>query len=271
MNNDYFQEIRQKWLKLELEKIPELQPTAAMYELLQEKAPQKHFHWGRSNWYFAAAALLLIAFLTVTNYERIFYPAPPPVAELEIREDIEEKDEIAFDQTFKAHRKMGSPKGIQQEAEITDEVRFHFQREGSFFATEVDMDQPLEYPVGLSHADNYRISVKTIPGSYLYVFQLNSEGELMKLFPDEQKQMKNPLQSSEEHMLPGKDSWYHLDDQTGEEKIYLCIRPEVTDELLEMYDKYRNTRSASGREKRRDQILQKLVEFNSKTMLLQNQ
>ena len=86
MNKTQFQDLMQKWLKLELVKIPELKPTPAMYELLQENARKKRFLLGRSNWYFAAAALLLFAFLTVTNYEKIFSPVPPPVAELEIRD-----------------------------------------------------------------------------------------------------------------------------------------------------------------------------------------
>jgi hypothetical protein len=270
MNKDHFQAIMQNWLQLELEKIPELKPSETLYELLQKNARKERSNYTRTSWYMAAAALLLLVFFTVANYEKIFYPAPPAVAELETRQGVEDKDEISFESTFKAHRKLGAPKGLKEEG-ISDEVMFHFQREGTSFATEVDMDQPLEYPVGLSQSDNYRISVQPASVSYLYVFQLNSEGELIKLFPEEEKDMNNPLTGSVKYMLPDKDSWYHLDEQTGEEKIYLCMRQEASDELLTMYDKYRNTRSTTGREKRRDQLLQQLEELNSRTMLLENQ
>ncbi len=270
MNNDHFQDIMQTWFKLELKKVPELKPSEAMYELLRENTQKKRSVFRHASWYFPAAAVLLFAFLTVTNYQRIFYPKPLQAVELGIRSNVEDKEEISFERSFKAHKSLGLSQ-VAAKGKAADEVIFHFQRHGSFYATEVDMTKPLEYPIGLQQEDNYRISVKPASNSYLYIFQLNSEGNLMKLFPDDENGIGNPLEGSKQLMLPGENEWYHLDERTGEESVYLCISQEKSDELLQMYRKYIRTRSTSRREKILNQLLENLNKMSTGTMLLENQ
>jgi len=262
----------ERWLEAELKKVPQLQPTPDMYALLQNRAKRGKVFLKRTRWYFAAAALLLLSLVTVSNYEQIFYPVPPPSGRLETRSEVEDKEEIAFDRTFKMHKKMGIPQAELEMGEaISDIVTFHFQREDSFFATDVDMDQPLEYPVGLNEQDNYQIIVTPGVNSYLYLFQLNSEQILIKLFPDEAIDLKNPLESSGKYILPGEDEWYHLDQLTGEEKIYLSLQLEESEKLMKLYNAYSRTRSASKQKKRLAELLQELERLESRILILENQ
>ena len=168
---------------------------------------------------------------------------------------------------------MGAPEAMLEsdEAEVSHKIIFEFQRKDSFFATEVDMTQPLEYPIGLSENDNYRIKIKPGADTYIYVFQLNSEDVLIRLFPDDLKNMINPVAASEEFIIPGSDTWYHLDDLTGEEKIYLVTAPQEVPELTGSYEKYGRTRSASKQEIRRKEIIDQLEELGCEVMILENQ
>jgi uncharacterized protein DUF4384 len=270
MDNIYFQNIMQKWLKSELKSVPQLIPVPEMYELLQRNVQSRTAIFSRTRWYFAAAAMLLMVFLTVTNFEKIFYPAPPPMASMEIREDTEEKEKISFDRSFKMHAKMEAPQAGLGER-VSDKLIFNFQRKKSFYATEVDLNQQLDYPIGLNTQDNYRISVEFTAESYLYVFQLNSENILIQLFPDESVGSSNPLTASQKYIIPGAEQWYHLDQQKGVEKIYLTILSDDSDELPEIYKKYYSTRSASRKEKRLTELLKKLELLESKVLILENQ
>jgi len=168
-----------------------------------------------------------------------------------------------FERSFKLHSKKGAP--------ASKEVIFQFQREGSAFIIDVDMEQKLDYPLGLSPSDNYRLSITVHNTFYLHIFQINSENIPVKLFPGEDPGSQNPLETGKNYYLPGEKKWYFLDEQKGEEQLYICISEQDIPELEEYYSQYYKTRSATKKEKILTQLINKLAEEESNYFLIENQ
>jgi len=265
MKEQYFKDLIQKWFETELSSVPDLKPTEEMYALLQKKVTKERSFFYRSRWFMAAAAMFLMIFMTITNFQQIFYPAPILELELQTRYDNEEKEEISFDRSFKMHAKKGLP-SVEK-----DKIIFQFQREGSAFVTEVEMDPKHDQPLGLNSSDNYRLSLKVITTSYLYIFQINRENIPIKLFPGSNSDLQNPLEANEKYILPAEDKWYFLNDQTGEEQIFVCVSDKEILEFDELYSQYYKTRSASKKEKILNKLMNKLIEEGSKKILINNQ
>ncbi len=80
--------------------------------------------------------------------------------------------------------------------------------------------------VALSQQDNYRFAVVTSSPCFLYAFQVDERPSVSRVFPNPQFSTSgNPLRAAQVYWLPeeGKDpsqSWMHLDDFVGTERIY---------------------------------------------------
>ena len=78
----------------------------------------------------------------------------------------------------------------------------------------------------LYSGQNFQVGFRPYATSYVYVYQIDTQGNICKLFPggdhlDSGNSMENPLKSGQIYWIPGKDAWLRLDDQKGKEKIYV--------------------------------------------------
>lgn len=95
---------------------------------------------------------------------------------------------------------------------------------------------------------NYQIAVRPSSTSYVYVYQIGTDGDLYRLFPDSEyispeNKKPNPLKGGEIYWIPAKDAWLRLDDQQGKERIYVVAsrsRNQALEDLYGHLEKLRN-------------------------------
>ena len=88
----------------------------------------------------------------------------------------------------------------------------------------------------LKTGDHYKIIFSPDKESYVYIFQLDSSGQVFQLFP--MKGFKgagadnlNPVKNGKTYILPAANKAFTLDKQTGLERIYFVASKERDTEL----------------------------------------
>ena len=93
----------------------------------------------------------------------------------------------------------------------------------------------------LHSGQNYQIGFRPQTTSYVYVYQIDTQGNIARLFPgneylDPKNSMQNPLKGEQIYWIPGKDAWLKLDENEGKEKIYV-VASRSRNALLEDFGK----------------------------------
>ncbi len=111
----------------------------------------------------------------------------------------------------------------------------------------------------LTGKDFYAVSF--IPGNpaFVYIFQVDSHGKKIRIFPNEEfSPEKNPLSPENSYRIPPKGKWFELDQNTGTEQIILIARnkklkkPEKICEMVmngELQETYAKDRRVMGKRK----------------------
>jgi hypothetical protein len=73
---------------------------------------------------------------------------------------------------------------------------------------------------------NYQIGFRPHATSYVYVYQIDTHGNVARLFPGTEfltpeNKLENPLRGGRIYWIPAKDAWARLDNTEGKEKIYV--------------------------------------------------
>jgi len=107
----------------------------------------------------------------------------------------------------------------------------------------------------LHSGDYYKITVKPDEDCYLYIFQADSAGNFVRLFPMKSFNGKvvdnfNPLTGGQAYSIPGESQSFSLDNNTGTERIYFVALKEPSHALenLNSMLMYSKTRSQSQRQ-----------------------
>lgn len=75
---------------------------------------------------------------------------------------------------------------------------------------------------GLLHSgDMFRIKFQLQEEAYVYLLGLDSLGNLTRLFPEKDTDVPGKIKAHEVHIVPEVDGWFRLDDNTGQETVYL--------------------------------------------------
>jgi len=103
----------------------------------------------------------------------------------------------------------------------------------------------------LQSGDHYKIVFTPDKDCYVYVFQIDSSGQIFQLFPMKSFQgVKvnnfNPVKTDKTYILPSSDKAFELDKVVGVERIYF-IASDDRDEQLE--NLYADLRKAVNRKK----------------------
>jgi hypothetical protein len=266
MREKYFQAILQNWFRAELDSLPEIKPTAEFYELLQQKTKQQVTFLQKSRWFIGAAAMIMVIIISLTNFQQIFYPRQVVIPKLNTRKEVAKakKPEIMLERSFKMHKDIGSP------LETADKILLQLHKEELNYAIDMDVTQSQDsYPV-LSSNDNYRLMLNLKEPAYLYIFQINSENQPIKLFPDPERGLRNPLKAEQVHYCPSEDEWYYLDENPGLETIYVCLSAEEMSAVDKMFGNFYQKSSGSKRKEILQQLITELETANSYRFIIEN-
>lgn len=150
-----------------------------------------------------------------------------------------------LNQGLKANPDDASLKGLYSQLmdEITIDFKFHYLPGQRRFVT-----APLSGNLVLTKEDPYYLTAHASDYCYLYIFQLNSSGDLDQLFPGKDVPTPNPTPPGPLRIPDGVD-WLYLDDIPGVEKIYLVAsrwRNEVLEELTAKLKAERDPKMRKG-------------------------
>ncbi|HRF43864.1 MAG TPA: serine/threonine-protein kinase [Candidatus Competibacteraceae bacterium] len=93
----------------------------------------------------------------------------------------------------------------------------------------------------LRSGDYYQIRFTPDQDSYIYIFQIDSSGEIYRLFPSDSNNLSqttiitNPVQAKTTYFIPAQDEAFQLDDQIGQEQIYVLAFQERNINLENQY------------------------------------
>jgi hypothetical protein len=96
--------------------------------------------------------------------------------------------------------------------------------------------RPLTVGSTLHSGDCYKVIFTAHQDAFLYIFQRDSAGNIQRLFPAKSFQGKllnhsNPVRKSLQYYLPMQDMSFTLDDQSGQETIYVLAFEERLEAL----------------------------------------
>ena len=83
----------------------------------------------------------------------------------------------------------------------------------------------------LRSGDMFRVKFKLRNEAYVYVLSLDSLGNLAMLFPDRDVKGGIKFKPNEVYIIPVKDRWFRLDDNTGRETVYLIASPKAIENI----------------------------------------
>jgi hypothetical protein len=93
----------------------------------------------------------------------------------------------------------------------------------------------------LRSGDHYKIIFTPDKNCYVYIFQVDSAGQIYQLFPMKsfrsvEVNNSNPVMSGKRYTLPSPLKAFKLDQQTGLERFYFIISKEQNEEITEFYN-----------------------------------
>jgi hypothetical protein len=116
---------------------------------------------------------------------------------------------------------------------------------------------PLTNNQTLYSGDFYKIVFTPLQNGYVYIFQQGSSGKIYKLFPND----NFPLIANKTYYIPAKNQAFYLDNQTGQEKIYIIATNKRNIQLEQEYEqtkiKYRDPGGISNDPQLLEQRLEK--------------
>jgi len=95
---------------------------------------------------------------------------------------------------------------------------------------------------GVLHSgDMFRIKFELREEAYVYLLALDSLGNLSRLFPDKDTELPLKIKPHETYIIPIEDEWLQLDDNTGQETLYLLASTEPIEDIDQRLDELRKS------------------------------
>ena len=79
----------------------------------------------------------------------------------------------------------------------------------------------------------FKVEFKLKNEAYVYVLSLDSLGNLAMLYPDRDSKVSTKFKPNEVYIIPMKDKWFRLDDNTGKETVYLISTLKAIENIEE--------------------------------------
>jgi len=105
-----------------------------------------------------------------------------------------------------------------------EELVFRYQVQGS--ARISGMRFPSERKVSLTSRDGYGLRFRVRQPGWVYVFEMDSRGQLALLFPSSRFQTGDNPVAKRDYIIPSDKSFFHLDENAGRETVYVVFARE---------------------------------------------
>jgi len=92
----------------------------------------------------------------------------------------------------------------------------------------------------LNSGNLFKIKFQLEEGAYTYLISLDSNGNITKLYPDDDTEEPVKLEPNKEFFFPKEDSWLKLDDNKGKESFYLLTSKEPIQDIDSEIDQLKN-------------------------------
>jgi hypothetical protein len=90
---------------------------------------------------------------------------------------------------------------------------------------------------GVLHSgDMFRIRFELDEEAYVCVLSLDTLGDITKMFPPKDAEFHIKLKPHETYVIPKEKEWFRLDDNTGQETLYLLVSPMVIENIDQKID-----------------------------------
>jgi len=96
----------------------------------------------------------------------------------------------------------------------------------------------------LSSSEAYKLIFSTTQTTYVYIYQKDSSGNFDQLFPYGVN--GNPTRVGETYFAPNKTEWFHLDNNRGNERIYLITTKKADKALEKQYKRVKTARDSNN-------------------------
>ncbi|MBM3240285.1 DUF4384 domain-containing protein [Candidatus Poribacteria bacterium] len=232
MKDEEFEKIMDVWASYEIKSAPQLHPTEKMYQMVEAKKRKVIFpiyvRWALAG--IAAASIILLAIL----HPAIFRPAGMEEPSVGQRRGLVSEKGV----TTKGPLTPGG-RGPKKGPVFFNQLIFHYQKQDSRTAQAINIQTPKPERITLTSDDNYSLLLQPARDLYIYIYQLDSYGRLMKIFPNDVYSFtQNPLRQGETYRFPSEPNWFYLVKNKGEERIYIVASAQPNQEWEDLHDKY---------------------------------
>ena len=258
MKDEEFDKAMDTWASKELESAPQLHPTGEMYRMVKSRRRKAMFpiyaRWVLVGVSVAALVLMVILNPLIFRPSDSAYKSSLAKSSVGLREGFPPGKGEGITTDPKMHRGGGPKKGRI----FFKQLIFQYQKSAPRSEKAIDIRLPREETLALTSDDNYRLLLQPVGDLYVYIYQMDSCGVMVKLFPNNaHNAVGNPLIQDQEYYLPSPPNWFYLDDLKGEERIYIIASARQMQELEDLYEQYDQATSASMRE----EILSRLLKM----------
>lgn len=258
MTDEEFEKIMDSWASHEIESAPHMRPTEKMYQMIQAKQKKESFfkrflfappvRWATAGLVTAS----LIAFVVL--YPILFPPSGQDAFSIGQRKGFSSKDgpiETPF--TYRG----GGPKKDQIPFKY---IVFQYYTQGDQDVQDVkavDIRVPQKKRIVVTHDENYRLFLQPARNCYVYIYQLDSLGQLGQLFPNETyTSLQNPLQQRQEYYFPSEPNWFYPGEHPGEERLYILASTQVRQDWEEQYAQYARAEDSQDKQQKLTHFLE---------------
>jgi len=254
MKDEDFEKTMDNWAADEVESAPQLRPTEEIYRMIKAQREKSSFPvYARRVLVGVATACLVLSVIIL-----------PVILNLS---DRDYKPSIGLRRGFEAERGVITKypprrggKGPKKMAISFHQLMFHYQKADTPLVYGIDIRFPQEEKITLTTNDNYRLVIQPASECYIYTYQLDSCGELVKLFPNNvYTSVQNPLQQEQTYHVPSEPNWLYLGEKEGEERIYVVASAQPVQKLEELYAQYDK---ADNRRRRQESLSHFLKELD---------
>lgn len=93
----------------------------------------------------------------------------------------------------------------------------------------------------LQSGDMFRIKFELEEEAYVYLLSLDTLGNLSKVLPAEDTGVPIKMKAHQTYIVPEDDGWFRLDDNTGQETLYLLASSEAIEDIDQRFDQLRKS------------------------------
>jgi hypothetical protein len=142
---------------------------------------------------------------------------------------------------------------------LAERMELQYQLKGSEAIKKLDMAAPQDEIKFFSSEDNYRFVLQLPRERYVYVFQVGSAEQLIRLFPNkEYNPAQNPLQSGKTLIIPLPPNWFYVEKDAGEVLIYVVTSAEPLHAWDELYAEYSQTSGMKNKQEISAKLLDRI-------------